>query len=181
MRRLAMPAADLEVVVEAAEPGEDGADRVVFLLAANAGEAAQPLAKVASGGELSRAMLALRVALAERGGRGAVRSWCSTRSTRASVARPVPRSVGSWRRSAESAQVLCITHLAQVAACADAQVVVRKAERGGRTTASARPVAERGPGGGALAHAGGRRGLRPRPSTRGGALEREPTDGRGAS
>ena len=64
------PAPTLEVVVEAAEPGEDGADRVVFLLAANAGEAAQPLAKVASGGELSRAMLALRVALAERGGRG---------------------------------------------------------------------------------------------------------------
>jgi DNA repair protein RecN (Recombination protein N) len=140
MRRLAMPNADLEVVVEAAEPGEDGADRVIFLLAANAGEAAQPLSKVASGGELSRAMLALRVALAERGdrGRGPVLVFDEVD---AGIGGEAGAAVGRELAAlAQSAQVLCITHLAQVAACADAQVVVRKAEHGGRTIASAHPV-----------------------------------------
>ena len=55
--------ATIEVVVEPGEPTDDGADRVTFLLAANPGEAARPLARAASGGELSRAMLALRVVL----------------------------------------------------------------------------------------------------------------------
>jgi DNA repair protein RecN (Recombination protein N) len=140
MRRLAMAAAQLDVVVEAAEPGEDGADRVVFLLAANAGEAAQPLAKVASGGELSRAMLGLRVALAERGGRGRGPVLVFD-EVDAGIGGEAGAAVGRELAGlAQSAQVLCITHLAQVAACADAQVVVRKAEKAGRTTATARAV-----------------------------------------
>ncbi len=140
MRRLAMPHADLAISVEAAEPGEDGTDRVVFLLAANAGEAAQPLSKVASGGELSRAMLALRVALAARGGRGRGPVLVFD-EVDAGIGGEAGAAVGRELAAlAESAQVLCITHLAQVAACADAQVVVRKAEHGGRTTASARAV-----------------------------------------
>src|SRR4051794_10900442 len=67
-RELAMPAATFEVVVEpgdAESAGEDGADEVTFLLAPNPGESARPLAKAASGGELARAMLALRVVLSE--------------------------------------------------------------------------------------------------------------------
>ncbi|MGZ6974322.1 MAG: DNA repair protein RecN [Acidimicrobiia bacterium] len=140
LRRLAMAGADLDVVGEAGEPGEDGADRVVFLLAANTGEAAQPLAKVASGGELSRAMLALRVALAERGGRGRGPVLVFD-EVDAGIGGEAGAAVGRELAAlAESAQVLCITHLAQVAACADAQVVVRKAEQGGRTTATARAV-----------------------------------------
>ncbi len=140
LRRLAMPNAKHAVVVEAAEPGEDGADRVVFLLAANAGEAAQPLAKVASGGELSRAMLALRVALAERGGRGRGPVLVFD-EVDAGIGGEAGAAVGRELAAlAQSAQVLCITHLAQVAACADAQVVVRKAEDRGRTVATARPV-----------------------------------------
>ena len=140
LRRLAMPHAKHAVVVEAAEPGEDGADRVVFLLAANAGEAAQPLAKVASGGELSRAMLALRVALAERGGRGRGPVLVFD-EVDAGIGGEAGAAVGRELAAlAQSAQVLCITHLAQVAACADAQVVVRKAEDRGRTVATARPV-----------------------------------------
>ena len=65
LRELAMPHAVVEVVVEPAEPTDDGHDRVVYLLAANPGEAARPLARAASGGELSRAMLAARVVLSE--------------------------------------------------------------------------------------------------------------------
>ena len=68
LRELAMPAARLEVRVEPVEPtewGDDGADGVTFLFSANPGEPARPLAKVASGGELSRAMLAVRLVLSE--------------------------------------------------------------------------------------------------------------------
>jgi DNA repair protein RecN (Recombination protein N) len=140
LQRLAMPKARLSVEVEAAEPGEDGADRVVFLLAANAGEPAQPLAKVASGGELSRAMLGLRVALAERGdaGRGPVLVFDEVD---AGIGGEAGAAVGRELKAlAAGAQVLCVTHLAQVAACADAQIVVRKAEAAGRTTATARAV-----------------------------------------
>src|SRR6185436_5976806 len=66
LRELAMPAATFEVAVEPgdlAAAGEDGADEVTFLLAPNPGEPARPLARAASGGELARAMLALRVVL----------------------------------------------------------------------------------------------------------------------
>src|SRR5207245_11261958 len=66
LRELAMPAAGFEVSVEPgdlAAAGEDGADDVTFLLAPNPGEPARPLARAASGGELARAMLALRVVL----------------------------------------------------------------------------------------------------------------------
>ena len=65
LRELAMPNATMEVEVEAGEPTDDGADEVTFLLAPNPGEAARPLAQAASGGELSRAMLAVRVVLTE--------------------------------------------------------------------------------------------------------------------
>ena len=120
------------------EPGEDGADGSSFLLAANPGEPAQPLAKVASGGELSRAMLALRVVLAERGGRGRGPVLVFD-EVDAGIGGEAGAAVGrALAALGESAQVLCVTHLAQVAACADAQVVVRKAEHGGRTTATAR-------------------------------------------
>jgi DNA repair protein RecN (Recombination protein N) len=160
LQRLAMAGARLAVTVEPAEPGEDGADRVVFELAANPGEPALPLAKVASGGELSRAMLALRVVLAER--RPEAKAAGGSRSAEAGATRPAGRgsrgrgpvlvfdevdagiggeagaAVGRELASlAEGAQVLCITHLAQVAACAGEQIVVRKAERDGRTLASA--------------------------------------------
>ncbi len=164
--------ARLSVLVEPGEPGEDGADRVVFLLAANAGEPAQPLAKVASGGELSRAMLGLRVALAERGdtGRGPVLVFDEVD---AGIGGEAGAAVGRELAAlARSAQVLCITHLAQVAACADAQIVVRKAEQRRPDHGDRAAGAERGPGGGALPDARGRGGLRSRPSTRGGALER---------
>ena len=61
LRELAMPRAQVEVQVEPGEPTDDGADVVTFLLAANPGESTRPLAKAASGGELARTMLALRL------------------------------------------------------------------------------------------------------------------------
>jgi len=124
---LAMAAAELHVVVEPAEePGPHGADRVEMLLVPHAGAPARPLGRGASGGELSRVMLALEVALA----------------TAPDAARPgtfvfdeVDAGVGGraavevGRRLAQLArgsQVLVVTHLAQVAAFADRHLVVTK-------------------------------------------------------
>ena len=104
--------------------------------------------------------------------RDGVRCWCSTRSTPGSAVRPGAAVGRELAALAETAQVLCITHLAQVAACANAQIVVRKAEHAGRTRASAQVALGRGSGGGALPDAGRGGGLRACPSTRGGALER---------
>src|SRR5262249_61108330 len=65
LRELALPNAKLTITIEPAPLTDDGADDVTFLLAPNPGEPPRPLARAASGGELSRAMLALRVVLSE--------------------------------------------------------------------------------------------------------------------
>jgi DNA repair ATPase RecN len=108
LRTLAMPNASFEVVVEPGEfgaAGEDGADDVGFLMAPNPGEPARPLARAASGGELARAMLALRVVLT-----AAPRPSCSevdagtggeagTAVGRAATLRSTPGAVTHSRRS----------------------------------------------------------------------------------
>ena len=135
LRDLAMPAASFEVAVEGAEPGEDGADDVTFLLAPNPGEPARPLARAASGGELSRAMLALRVVLSEAPPTLVFDEVDAGIGGEAGVA--VGRALASL---GGKHQVLCVTHLAQVAAFADNHLVVTKGETGGRTTAEAAVV-----------------------------------------
>jgi DNA repair protein RecN (Recombination protein N) len=136
LRQLAMPAAVFEVVVGRGEPSDDGADRVTFQLSANPGEPPRPLARVASGGELSRAMLAMRVVLSE------APPTLVFDEVDAGIGGEAGVAVG--RLLADLAgrhQVLVVTHLAQVAAFADAQVVVEKREQGKRTVASAQTVA----------------------------------------
>ncbi len=132
LRELAMPAARCEVLVETADPGEDGADRVTFLLAANPGEPARPLARAASGGELSRAMLAVRVVLSEAPPTLVFDEIDAGIGGEAGIA--VGRLLADLGRRH---QVLCVTHLAQVAAFADTHVTVEKQERESRTVASA--------------------------------------------
>lgn len=135
LRDLAMPRAVFEVAVEPGELTDDGADQVTFLLAANVGEAPRPLARVASGGELARAMLALRLVGAEAPPTLVFDEVDAGIGGEAGTA--VGRLLGVLGRGH---QVLCVTHLAQVAAFADRQVVVEKVERGGRTVATARVV-----------------------------------------
>jgi DNA repair protein RecN (Recombination protein N) len=130
---LAMPKARIEVVVDGDDPG----DEVRFLLAANAGEPAAPLSKVASGGELARTMLALRLALGGDGGVGTLVFDEVDAGIGGEAALAVGRSLSAL---AASAQVLVVTHLPQVAAFADAQVAVAKDEVDGRTLASARKL-----------------------------------------
>jgi DNA repair protein RecN (Recombination protein N) len=135
---LAMGGAHLVVLVEPLDqPGPFGADQVTFLLVPHPGAPERPLGKGASGGELSRVMLALEVALATSGGAAAERTADTPRST--FVFDEVDAGVGGraavevGRRLAQlgrSTQVVVVTHLAQVAAFADAHLVVTKSSDG---------------------------------------------------
>jgi DNA repair protein RecN (Recombination protein N) len=140
LRELAMPSATIEIEVTPAEQGEDGADDVVFLLAANRGEPVRPLAKAASGGELARAMLAARVVLTGARSSGDDMTLVFDEID-AGIGGQAGVAVGrALSVLAAGQQVLCVTHLAQVAAFADAQVVVSKRSAGKRTIATATPV-----------------------------------------
>ena len=134
LRRLAMPRARVAV-----EVGDGAGDDVTFLLGANPGEALLPLAKVASGGELARAMLAARLVLTD------APATLVFDEVDAGVGGEAAVAVG--RALAELAvhhQVLVVTHLPQVAAFADHQVAVTKTEDGGRTVAHARRLDDAG-------------------------------------
>jgi DNA repair protein RecN (Recombination protein N) len=135
---LAMAGASLEVRVDdAPEPGPHGGDLVEMLLVAHRGAPARPLGKGASGGELSRVMLALEVALATSPDAGEHRPGTFVfDEVDAGVGGRAATEVG--RRLAvlaQGAQVLVVTHLAQVAAFADRHLVVTKT-RGDVVTAS---------------------------------------------
>jgi DNA repair protein RecN (Recombination protein N) len=107
-----------------------GADRAEFLLAANPGEAARPLARAASGGEMSRLMLALHVVL----DRGAQRPTLVFDEVDAGVSGATAQAVGArLALLAEGRQVLCVTHLPQVAAWATGHYHVGKRVSAGRT------------------------------------------------
>jgi len=139
LRELAMPNATMEVQIEAGEATDDGADRVTFLLAPNPGESPRPLARAASGGELSRAMLAARVVLTD------APPTLVFDEVDAGIGGEAGIAVGRLLATLGARhQVLCVTHLAQVAAFADTQVVVEKAvvqKPANRTSGSERTVA----------------------------------------
>lgn len=128
---LAMADATIAVRVEPREPGPHGADEVTMLLSAHPGAPARPIAEAASGGELSRIMLAVEVALAERGGPS--RTFVFD-EVDAGVGGKAAQSVGQRLAVlARSHQVVVVTHLAQVAAYADRHVVVAKSSDGAVT------------------------------------------------
>lgn len=132
LHSLAMPQARFEVRVEPAEQTDEGADQVVFLLAANPGEPARPLARTASGGELSRAMLALRLVLSE------APPTLVFDEVDAGIGGEAGLALGrALARLGGVHQVLCVTHLPQIAAFADAHVAVDKSTHRGRTRARA--------------------------------------------
>jgi len=125
---LAMPDARLEVVVEAAEaPTVHGGDRVELLLVPHAGAPARPLGKGASGGELSRVMLALELVLATAGAAGRAPGTFVFDEVDAGVGGRAAVEVGRRLAAlARGGQVLVVTHLAQVAAFGDTHLVVTK-------------------------------------------------------
>lgn len=128
LRDLALPRAQIEVVVAGEAPGDD----VSILFVANTGEPPLPLAKVASGGELARLMLAIRLELSDAPPTLVFDEVDAGIGGAAAVA--VGRALAAL---AAHHQVLVVTHLSQVAAFADHQVAVRKAEVDDRTVATA--------------------------------------------
>ena len=134
---LAMPKARIEVEVGGEDPGDD----VRFLLAANAGEPPAPLSKVASGGELARTMLALRLALGSSASGESPIPTLVFDEVDAGIGGEAALAVGrSLAALGATSQVLVVTHLPQVAAFADAQIAVAKRETMGRTIATARTL-----------------------------------------
>lgn len=125
LQQLAMPRARFAVEVEAAEPGPSGTERVVFQFSANPGEPLRPLARVASGGELSRTMLACRTVLAEA---DPVPVLVFDEPDAGLGGRAAQAVAERLARIGRSRQVLVVTHLPQVASMADFHLSVRKQE-----------------------------------------------------
>jgi DNA repair protein RecN (Recombination protein N) len=148
MQQLGMAGGRFEVAVLAAdEPQSHGLDTVEFRVAGHAGSTPRPLAKVASGGELSRLALAIAVCTAQSTAKGAAPASGAATPTLifdeidAGVGGTVADSVGRlMKQLGRSAQVLAVTHLAQVAACADGHFVVSKALKGQQTLSDIQPV-----------------------------------------
>jgi DNA repair protein RecN (Recombination protein N) len=119
-----------EIRLDASEPGPDGLEAVEFVFAPNPGEPAQPLRAIASSGEISRVMLALKTSLATQDEVPVL----VFDEIDANVGGEVAHAVGKkMREIGARRQVLCITHLPQVASGAGAHFVVRKSVVGGRT------------------------------------------------
>ena len=140
---LAMPRSRLFFSISPLEePGPHGADQIALLFTANPGSAPGPLARMASGGELSRVRLALEVVLArQRADQGDTRRTFVFDEVDAGVGGAVALEIGRrLARLADQAQVIVVTHLAQVAAFADRHFMVTKADDGQVTTSGVRLV-----------------------------------------
>ena len=134
LRDLSMPSVRFEVRLLSREGknalSASGADEVSFVMSANAGEALGPISRIASGGELSRIMLALKNVFAEKDGVDALIFDEIDTGVSGVAAQRVAEKLASLGRTK---QVLCVTHLPQIAAMAQQQYLVEKAEHGGRT------------------------------------------------
>jgi len=136
--RLGMQGGKLEIALERGEPAAHGIDRIEFRIAGHAGATPRPLGKVASGGELSRISLAISELAAEA---NPVPTLIFDEAD-AGVGGAVAEVIGDAMRSlGESRQVLCVTHLPQVAAKAHRQFCVSKASSAdGRTVSTIEPL-----------------------------------------
>lgn len=119
----------------------NGADEISFMIAVNAGEALMPLEKTASGGELSRVMLALRSVLSDKDGVGTV----IFDEVDSGISGKTSRKVGiKLKETAKSTQVICVTHSAQIASLADQHFLISKNEIDGRTETRVDELDEKG-------------------------------------
>ncbi len=145
MQQLGMAGGQFDVaLLPQDQPQAHGLESVEFRVAGHAGSSPRPLAKVASGGELSRLALAIAVTTAQAAGKDSGSSVPTLifDEIDAGVGGTVADSVGRlMKQLGRSCQVLAVTHLAQVAACADGHFVVSKAMRGTQTVSDVQPVA----------------------------------------
>ena len=130
LQDLAMPDGSFTFDFAAREPGADGADTVTFMFSANKGEPLQPLPKIASGGELSRVALALKTVLTHVSG---VPTMVFDEIDAGVGGVTAQKMAEKLALIARRAQVLCITHLPQIAAFADRHLYIYKQAAGERT------------------------------------------------
>ncbi len=145
LRQLDMPKVrfETEFLPKSGELGldETGMDEVRFLMSANVGENLKPIAKVASGGELSRIMLALKNVLAEN---DSIMTLIFDEVDTGVSGRAAGKVAEKMSRLSQSCQVLCVTHLAQIAAMSDSHYSVQKEEKDGRTYTNVRTLDREG-------------------------------------
>ncbi len=133
---LDMPSVSFNISVEdAGQLTSTGCDEVKFLVATNAGEPQKPMSEIASGGELSRIMLALKCVINEKDSIGcAVYDEVDT-----GISGKTSRKIGlKLSEISSSGQVICVTHSAQIATLADTHLLISKSERDGRAYTSVR-------------------------------------------
>ncbi len=137
LAQLDMPKVQFSCVFSEIALGTDGIDTVAFYMTANAGEALKPLSKVASGGELARIMLAMKNVLADR---DQVATLIFDEVDTGVSGRAAQKVAQKLRSVAEHKQVLCVTHLPQLAALATSHLLIAKEERSGRTYTTVTPL-----------------------------------------
>lgn len=137
LAQLDMPRVQFQCQFQEQELGSTGADAVAFYMSANAGEALKPLSKVASGGELARIMLAMKNVLAEK---DQVETLIFDEVDTGVSGRAAQKVAEKLRSVAAHKQVLCVTHLPQLAALADTHLLIAKSERDGRTYTTVTPL-----------------------------------------
>ena len=145
LRQLDMPKVrfETEFLPKSGDLGldETGMDEVRFLMSANVGENLKPIARVASGGELSRIMLALKNVLAEN---DSIMTLIFDEVDTGVSGRAAGKVAEKMSRLSQTCQVLCVTHLAQIAAMSDSHYSVQKEEKDGRTYTNVRTLDREG-------------------------------------
>ena len=141
LAQLDMPKVQFECRFRETELTGTGADAVAFYMSANVGEDLKPLSKVASGGELARIMLAMKNVLAEK---DQVSTLIFDEVDTGVSGRAAQKVAEKLRSVAQHKQVLCVTHLPQLAALAQTHLLISKGERDGRTYTTVEPLDREG-------------------------------------
>ena len=130
LRFLDMPSVEFLVDFKEVDLCENGIDSVEFLISANVGEIPKPIAKIASGGELSRIMLALKTVLADK---DKISTMIFDEIDAGVSGRAALKVASKLKDVSNGKQVLCVTHLAQLMSYADSHYLIEKAVRDGKT------------------------------------------------
>lgn len=137
LRFLDMPSVEFKVQFTEAELCENGIDSVEFLISANVGEPPKPIAKIASGGELSRIMLALKNVLSDKDRIG---TMIFDEVDTGVSGRAATKVAQKLKEVSTGKQVICVTHLAQLAVLADNHYLIEKSAKDGKTYTNVTPL-----------------------------------------
>ena len=137
LRFLDMPSVEFKVQFNVVELCENGIDSVEFLISANVGEPPKPIAKIASGGELSRIMLALKNVLSDKDHIG---TMIFDEVDTGVSGRAATKVAQKLKQVSTGRQVICVTHLAQLAVLSDNHYLIEKSARDGKTYTNVTPL-----------------------------------------